>query len=292
VNHASLPDLEPYLPRSLGVPGATLRRRDDLPDEPPAGFRRIGPRLWVGSEGDAWLRIEDAGRWHVQGGTTMDAAPESAALWSRVRCMSMATSLGILVLQRGDLPMHAACLLPPGADAAVLLCAASGTGKSTTTAVLARDGWGVLADDLTQVVDRDARSTALPGWSTVKLWPQSCVLLGLETSTMPEYPGLKDKRLWIPPVVVDRSAPIGAVVVLRRSAEFARGMAQPLGGAESLATLREQTFRPRLVAALRRESDHFQAVNTLARNARVFRLDAPSSWTPEQVAELVATTAG
>jgi len=278
--------LEDCLPHHLGVPGARLVRVENLPSTPPPGCSRIGPFSYAGPE-EVGIHIPEAGRWRIRGGTVIEAAPETPESWTRVLCMTMASPVGALILQRGDLPLHAASLVAPGAKAATLLCASSGTGKSTTSVALARKGWSVLSDDVTQIVRQESGLRALPGWATVKLWPDSCTLLGMDPESLPEYPGLKGKRLWLPPFIETMEKPIDAVVVLSRQANLHAPEIRSQRGMEALSCLQAQTFRPKMIGPIGKGREHSDLIMALATQAKVSRIAVPDQWTPDQVAEFI-----
>lgn len=276
--------LEDWLPSADVAPSTKLVRADDLPPVPPASCPRIGPYLYAGPT-EAWVVIPDAGRWRMVSGTSIEVAPESPDHWIRARCMSMASPLAALIHQRGELPLHAATLAPPGGKPAVVLCAESGTGKSTTAVALSLRGWTSLTDDVTHVVALEGRWTALPGWSTAKLWPAACSLLGLDPVGLPQYPGLKEKRLWRPPLRGLEAKEIGSIVVLSRDVVDGTPVLEPLRGLEAVHALGLQTFRPRMVGALGDPRRHATDLMGIAQQANVLRLRVPASWDPLRIAE-------
>lgn len=277
------PGLEECIPESLGVPGVDLERVE-LPESPPPECPRWTPHIH-GNRDEVWVEFAEAGRWRIRQGRQIEVHPHPGVPWDRILCMSMATPLGVLILQRDDLPLHAACLIRPGAAHATLLCAASGTGKSTTAAALCLRGWTILADDVTQIVEEEGTFLALPGWATIKLWPTSSDLLGFPTETLPEYPGLKEKRLWRPPQVGTNRIPVGEVLVLHREGEAAKPSLKHLRGIDAITSLREQTFRPGLIGRLDRTRTQFEHCAGLSRQASVVRLDSPSELGPQDLAE-------
>jgi len=74
-----------------------------------------------------------------------------------------------IIQSAGQFFLHAACLLDPSSDDALLIFAPSGTGKTTTSLALARAGWRLMGDDVTilNVADGDPKVWALPRWLNV-----------------------------------------------------------------------------------------------------------------------------
>ena len=77
----------------------------------------------------------------------------------------------VLLQQRGVTTLHAAAVrISAGA---VLLLGRSGHGKSSLAAALVERGHALLADDLTGLVLSGGRATALPSFTSLRLWKQT-----------------------------------------------------------------------------------------------------------------------
>ncbi len=89
-----------------------------------------------------------------------------------------------LVALRGDLMLHAAGVVGPSGRAHLFL-GPSGTGKSTLATALAATGWPLLDDDGVRVLETDGVWLAVPGYSGVRLLPDSAeaVVPGLVRGT-------------------------------------------------------------------------------------------------------------
>ncbi len=122
--------------------------------------------------------------------------------------------LALVCAQRGLMPLHASCLRSPHDGSAFAICAPSGTGKSTLAAVLARRGWGLLADDV-GLLDFDDAGTpwvrsAIP---RLKLWETSLEALGLDRGDLsPIFPGIE--KFSVPTAFDPAPAPLKAVFCL------------------------------------------------------------------------------
>lgn len=280
-------DLEDCLPKTLGVPGANLHRVDRRTLSPTMDVGSRMPKLRVTAK-EVRIEMHQEAVWRVVEGNRIEVAPASADHWPRARCLTMSTPLCALILQRGDLPIHAACLIPPDRSEAILLCAESGTGKSTTTVAAALRGWTVLSDDVTQIVGFEGIAMALPGWATVKLWPEACALLGIPEHRLPDSPGLKDKRLWLPPRIGDKPARVSRVVVLQRGQVPEGTSMERVGGADSIKLLQSQVYRPRLLGRIGNIANQLGRLVELANTAEVFRLKVATDYRPERVLEALA----
>jgi hypothetical protein len=139
--------------------------------------------------------------------------------------LSQHVTMAAIEARAGEMWMlHAACLVAPS-GAAVALVGPSGTGKTTASRVLAR-GLGYATDETT-AVSRSGRIEPYPKPLSVivasSLWKQqiSPTALGL----LPAVPSVR----------------LGAVVLLRRSEEYAEPVVRPVRTLEALVRLAEQS---------------------------------------------------
>ena len=131
--------------------------------------------------GIAAYQIDPEGR-HI----LVDPATDSDA--RDVRVMLLGTVFGLACYRRGLLPLHACCIRI--GEAAVAVAGVSGIGKSTLAAALMRQGFSVLADDVT-VIDPLATggSQVRPSFPRVRLWSDAMRRLGISPN------GLERTRL-------------------------------------------------------------------------------------------------
>lgn len=120
----------------------------------PSGLYLESYRLRVKRDGHRLLSLSNVGVW-----MEFDAESGSARIvvsahpdWPTV--VEEVEQQFVLLLTRawaqaGWTPLHAGTLVPPNGDRCALICAASGTGKSTLVAALLHRGWRTLGDDKT-----------------------------------------------------------------------------------------------------------------------------------------------
>lgn len=88
-------------------------------------------------------------------------------------------AVGLLMALRGMAPLHASAVAIGGR--AVLVCGASGAGKSSFAATLIGQGGQLISDDLSVLTfDGAGRACVLPGRTTIRLFPELAWLLGSE----------------------------------------------------------------------------------------------------------------
>jgi hypothetical protein len=146
----------------------------------------------------ASLRVEVAA-----GRITVDAPSNGLGL-------QLVTTYGLpLMLERPDvLVLHASCGVPPGGDGAVVVCARSGTGKSTLLLGLLDAGWQAVAEDVCAIDLREDRPRVWPG----PPWLRRAGRGPAGSRSLYELP---DKNAWdISATQVEGPVPVATVVFL------------------------------------------------------------------------------
>jgi len=263
---------------NLPIEGAGVVWRDELERlrdsvEVLDGIRHSGDRVE--------LEIEGVARYHIVAGASIevlvDPASDREAAWFFLK----ATPFGILILQRGELPLHAAALVPPGGGKALLVAGESGAGKSTTSAILVQRGWTLLNDDISRIVFREGVPVVCPGFQSLKLNADSLALLGLDKESAARTRGFKEKYYWH--VEGGRSpCPVGAMVVLDQPRATVTDSVR-LTGMSVFQELYRQTFRQYLVVPLGYQREHFRLVSQLASLTSFFRTQGMACRGPEHV---------
>jgi hypothetical protein len=124
--------------------------------------------------------------------------------------------LGLLLRLRGVTCLHASAVAFQ--DRSVAFVGSQGTGKSTTAAALARQGYGVLSDDIVALVERDGTFHVMPAYPHLSLWPDSVKILYGSAEALPRFiPDWDKRRMDLGERGThfqNRSLPLGAIYVL------------------------------------------------------------------------------
>lgn len=129
--------------------------------------------------------------------------------------------LGVLLRLRGVTCLHASAVTI--GDRGVVFVGQTGTGKSTTAAAFARQGHGVISDDIVALVEEEGTFQVLPAYPHLCLWPESVQMLYDSPEALPRLLPNGDKRRMSLGVegtrFEKRCLPLGAIYVLgeRRS---------------------------------------------------------------------------
>ena len=266
----------PFLHPSAGPFAGRLEV--EVPDVEPAppdvqacfhrGAGPTGPYALYRRGRQRWARFEGAG------GVQIAAGGRRAALWlSRTRSIAddalLSFSVAELLKSFGTYTLHGAALAKDGLG--VVLCGASGSGKSTSSVALVAGGYDYLSDDypLWRMTEGGPRllSFALP----FKLLPST---LGFfpEIEARPAAPGSDGKIAFIPSRAfatraVEAATP--ALLLFPTIVDSPKSELMPLGQARTLEMLLPHalvTFDPDLARA------QFQALGELVRSCEGFLL--------------------
>jgi hypothetical protein len=172
----------PALPQWDGPPDAPADVNCRL-GEVPARLGRpdhIAPLFQTGSTGEYLLVLPGTARVLVRDGNEITVQPDADPAGSNLSAILTGPIQAVLWHQRGLLPLHASVVVINGR--AVALCGSAATGKSTLAAVLAGQGYHVIADDIC-VVDMHSNEEVLvpSGRTRLQLWRDALTELGIAT---------------------------------------------------------------------------------------------------------------
>jgi hypothetical protein len=171
----------PALPEWDGPPDAAADVNCRL-GEVPAQLDRpvhIAPIFQTSGAGEYLLVLPGTGRVLVVNGNAITVQPDAGAS-GNLNAILTGPILAVLWHQRGLLPLHASVIAIN--DRAVALCGPAAVGKSTLAAVLAAQGYHVIADDIGVVDVRSNQEVLLPpGCTRLQLWRDALAELGVAT---------------------------------------------------------------------------------------------------------------
>lgn len=176
------------------------------------------------TEGGAMFAIEGVARYAILGGDRIVIEPAPAAAERNVRLYLLGSAMGMLLHQRGLLPLHANAVEIDGK--AVAFMGPSGAGKSTLAAWFHDRGYQVIADDVCVVrFDGGGHPTLCPGLPRLRLWKDAIEATGREPSVYDRsYAGDEEWEKYDVPLAprpgADATIPLAAVYLLARKPVF------------------------------------------------------------------------
>jgi hypothetical protein len=180
-------------------------------------------------------------------------------------------ALGVVLHQRQRLALHASSAVLGGK--AVAFLGGSGWGKSTLAAALCARGHRLLSDDIVALhEDPNADFMVLPGFQSLKLWPDSARDLGHDPEGLPRLHGRTEKRLWhVDGLFQPVFQHLRCLYVLSAADQLAVRSIPP---AQAVIEIMRHTYGPVLRQKLNAPT-HLQQSARLARQLPAFRIERP-----------------
>lgn len=227
----------------------------------------------VGPEPD--LVIAEAGSFRVTAGREILFEPLEGVSERNLRLFLLGSAMGLILHQRGILPLHANAVELGGR--AIAVAGAAGAGKSTLAAWFSQHGLRLVGDDVVALQAGSGGVLAFPGPPRVRLWRESMQRFGFDSEGLePSYadPAVAKWDLPVPAdALIAEPLPLGPVYILGDGPEIA---ITPLGGAAAATALFDHTYRGGY--ADRRpewQAAHWRTVAAVAASVPVFSLARP-----------------
>lgn len=281
----TLPSL-PLMPMD-GVPDLTLCRGVVPSCFPEASW--TSPFVEIGSDDRTVLvRIGDTVRFLVRDGSRIVLDQDSQPETSTVETFLFGAVAGIVLHQRGVLPLHASCVMI--GDVAVALAGVSGRGKSTLAGALSMHGHPVVTDDVCPIEFRGKVAMAIPGPARIRLWPDSADHLGVPPDRLQTGRPGHPKRV-LSAAARSTPSPLGAVIRIAVDKRLDRPVMHRLTGPATMTPMEELVYRTRLGRRLGRRLGLFQDLVRLAGMVPIFQLIRPEGTANlPQLIDLVRST--
>jgi len=215
------------------------------------------------------LNMPDAGRYWVRHGRSLLIEPLPDAPERNVRLYLLGSALGLLLHQRGLLPLHASSLSVEGKGIAFV--GSSGAGKSTLAAHFLERGFDLLADDVSVVEPWHGDWLIQPGVRRLRLWGETLRQLGRSPSRYERaYAGDDSWDKYEIGVEGDAAiaVPLRAIYLLDRGDG---GSVERQGPVDAVEILFGNTYRGHYLAWTGLPERHMRQCVALARAVPVFR---------------------
>ncbi len=243
----------------------------------------LGPLADVGglqnefstTDDGACLSIADIGRYSISSSRIL-VEPASGAHLRNVRLYLLGSAMGILLHQRGLLPLHANAIEIDGRAFAFM--GRSGAGKSTLAAVFHDRGFRVIADDVCVLrFDQTGRAYACPGIPRLRLWEEALSATGREPATYElSYAGAENWRKFdVPTELKDSHANDVSLAAIYQLADGEDLRVRKLEGAEAADAIFANTYRGGYVRSAGDPQAHWLASVQLISSTPIFELSRP-----------------
>lgn len=220
------------------------------------------------------FHVPETAVYSVADGNHIAITPYPAADEAKVRLFLLGTCMGVLLMQRGILPLHGSAVVIDGKVYAIV--GESGAGKSTLAAAFARAGYPLMTDDVIAVdLSRDT-PLVHSSYPQQKLWEESIEQLGLHDRDYSSiYQRVNKYAVPIRSRFCREALPLAGIVELVKSEEPKPSM-QAYNQLEGLHALNVHTYRSSLLHLMNRQQWQFQSIARLASELPVYRLRRPA----------------
>jgi hypothetical protein len=183
--------------------------------------------------------------------------------------------LGVLLRLRGIVCIHASAIAVGGI--AVAFVGPAGAGKSTTAAIFAQRGCGVLSDDIVALAEERDTFLVLPAYPHVCLWPDSVGMLYGSPDRLPRFVPDWEKRCLAlgrdeELKFAQRALPLGAIYLLRERTSRAQLGSVPLPAA--FMVLVANSYATQILDRQMRAKE-FDVLSRLVPQVPIYSLNAP-----------------
>lgn len=226
--------------------------------------------------GAAVLHIPDVARYAVRDGREIRIEPAPDAADRDVCLYLLGSAFGLLLHQRGLLPLHANAIAIDGQ--AVAFLGHSGAGKSTLASWFHDQGFPVLADDVCVVqFDSDRNPLVTPGLQRLRLWRDALEETGRNPASFPLSFSPAGGREKFDVTLTEEHAsepiPLVAAYLLAKGEEAG---IQPLTGVKAAEMLFANTYRGAFLDTTSSHQAHWLACVELVRRTALF--EARRGW--------------
>ena len=222
-------------------------------------------------DGALVLVIPEVARYRIEAGNRITVDSEPGVPERNLRLFLLGSAFGVLLHQRGLLPLHANAIEIGGR--AVAFMGPSGAGKSTLAAWFHDGGFKVIADDVCVVsFNLDGRPCTSPGLPRLRLWADALQLMGRDLQGLSRSFLSDEHEKFDVPMDAASSArsqlPLAAIYLLDRGSEFS---IVPLRGIEAADAVFANTYRGGYLAKTSAQKQHWESAVRLVRGTPVFR---------------------
>jgi len=211
---------------------------------------------------------------YIKDGKTIDIKPNSTASDQDIRLYILGTGMGVVLHQRGLLPLHGSSIAYNGR--AYIFSGSSTSGKSSLAAAFALKGYKVLADDIS-VVKKDKNGIFMvhPGIPHIKIWHDVQSVLSFPDVTDRVRPQLEKYYLSHQIEFLTEPLPIEAICILSIKREKGFEYSK-ITGVDKFNSIRNNTFRIRILDSSGQTEAHFHTVSHLSKSIDLYRICRPS----------------
>jgi hypothetical protein len=221
--------------------------------------------------------VTGTARFLVREGKTIEFAQEEGYEPSWLRIVLLSGALGILLHQRGLLPLHASAVVYKGE--CIAFGGSSGVGKSTLAAGLSRQGLKLLAEDKLVVRHAESGWMAWPGIPFLHLFPSSALYGGLSVQTQAATSPRAGKHIHIDRLRFEYVPRVfKALYLMEWAPKNSEPVITPISPSDAFFELRAHASMNGLIPAMGRETIFLQWAADFLQSIPVFRFSRTQNY--------------
>ncbi len=232
---------------------------------------------WQAADGVFFMSLKDIAKFQVTDGRLILLERYGNCDLSQVRPVILGTCLGIILHQKGLLPIHGCAIATKYGGK--IFAGPVGIGKSTLAAAFMTSGYKILADDVSTISPAtDRPPQVFPSYPQLKLCPDSAEQLNIVTDTLVPIDDPEKLKFAYPlfEQYFDKPVKVSAIYFLETSLQDHFEL-QTLSGMEKFTYLRNNTYREIILDAIQVNSSHFQLCTLVANQIPMYLLKRPRS---------------
>jgi hypothetical protein len=231
--------------------------------------------------------IAHLAKFSIQNGSRIVIEPYKNADLQTIRAYLLGMGLGILLIQKGLIPVHGSAVTVAGK--AVIFTGNNGAGKTTLCSWFQKYGYGYLADDISAIkFDNCRKPMVQPGFSQQRVCENTAAKLNLNVRELPQASMHDDKyiidnkRLFI-----SRPAPLQSIVEIM-GAENSRPTIRKITGIEKIHYLMRNIYCAGIYQGIGFNNEFFESCLQIVKQINIYQLQRPKgTFSAEEQMQLV-----
>ena len=217
------------------------------------------------------MHIPGVAHYLISNGEEILVNPVSGSSKQEVRLFLLGSAFGVLLHQRGILPLHASAIKVD--NRCIAFIGDSGAGKSTLAAFLHKKGYPVISDDVCAIsFDENGMPLAWPGFPRLKLWSDALQSLQYNPETLVRDSVQEDKyHISLCDEAVSNPLPLTDIYELNENKNGQPNGIEPLQGQSAMRILLNNVYRAELLNTNQMRINIFQHCATIASSTNIFR---------------------
>lgn len=225
------------------------------------------------AENDFYLKVFDVASYRVKNGNSIQVYVYEKADLASIKLFLNSSVLGAVLHQRGLLPFHGCSFQYE--QKGILICGASGAGKSSVTTAFCQNGALFINDDITPLEISASGTTIVPIKTRIKLWDDSIKQLGIENNRFEKIRPTLEKFYLSDVENLKTKQELHHILILCQHNKKVFE-SHELGGIEKYNALRNQIYRKMYLKGMpERQKDYFKQLLLLAKKVRVTIINRP-----------------